>query len=126
MRITQPDQPDLRHAGRGPWRRWCRGGVPGGPIGCRQSPKRRVQIELQPIRLHAWDFDAAGDQGEQRNTRGQPWRHQARRGAARRAQRHIAQFKLGDQPKRQAHPANTGAISGGVFDLCLDARREAA
>ena len=126
MRIAQADQPDLRHGGRAPWRRWCRGGVPGGSFGGRQSPKRRVQIEPQPIRLHAWNFDAAGDQGAQRNTRGQPWRHHARCGAARCAERHIAQFQLGDQPKRQAHPANAGAIAGGVFNLGLDARREAA
>ena len=56
----------------------------------------------------------------------QPGRQQARRGAVRGAERHIAQFKLGNEAKRQTDSANAGTVPGGGFNLGLDAWREAA
>ncbi|MFM7418808.1 MAG: hypothetical protein ACKO54_03770, partial [Alphaproteobacteria bacterium] len=71
------------------------------------------------------NFHAARNQRHQRNCRRQSGRHQTRRRTIRHTQRHIAQFKLGDQSQRQPNPADAGAVAGGGFNLGLDARREA-
>ena len=97
MGIAQADPPDMRHGAGLPGRRRRSVGIPGGAFGGRQRPKRGGQVKLDPLRLHTGHFNAAGEQGEKRYRGGKARRFQSRFVGARRAQRHIAQFQLGNQ-----------------------------